>query len=80
MGKMFFIYFLKFSTILAFRALCPTAMTADPRLNPNSRVSKRQLGFSVTEPKSEMGPKSVLDPEEPGNKLGPENCFCLDQD
>ena len=34
----------------------------------------------MTEPKSKMGPKSVLDPEEPGNKLGPENCFQLDQD
>ena len=23
----------------------------------------------MTEPKSEMGPKSILDPEEPGNKI-----------
>ena len=29
----------------------------------------------MTEPKSEMGPKSVLDPEEPGNKIGPRKWY-----
>ena len=33
------------------------------------------LGFSVTQPKSKTGPKFVLDPEEPGNKIGPRKRF-----
>ena len=48
---------------------------ADPAQTLIVRVFQWLLGCNVIEPKSEMGPKFVLDPKELGIKIGPRKRF-----